>query len=111
MRNWAFIASIGLLGQILAAPGLISVKIDENTKVGTTVAQLRNSLDSSTPLNVELEFRIVSQDRQNGLEIFEVAGKQGELKVKQIPDREILCPNSRSSTVCQINMQVTIEHR
>ena len=108
MRNWAFLGSIfSLFGSIRAAQGLINVKIDENTKVGSTVAELRNWLDSSTPLNVDLQFRIVSQDRQNGLEIFEIEGSQGQLKVKQSPDREILCPNARiTDGNCKLEIQV-----
>lgn len=83
--------------------GLVQLKLPENSPVGSIVSELRGSIDSSTPINAELEFRIVKSDRQNGLEIFEIEGNQGKLIVKQSPDREILCPGEEK---CLLEVQV-----
>jgi len=85
--------------------GLVQLKLPENSPVGSIVSELRGSIDSSTPINAELEFRIVKSDRQNGLEIFEIEGNQGKLIVKQSPDREILCPGEEK---CLLEVQVVV---
>ena len=64
---------IGLIIPLLVSVvtgGLVQLKLPENSPVGSIVSELRGSIDSSTPINAELEFRIVKSDRQNGLEIF-----------------------------------------
>ena len=88
--------------------GLVQLKLPENSPVGSIVSELRGSIDSSTPINAELEFRIVKSDRQNGLEIFEIEGNQGKLIVKQSPDREILCPGEQK---CLLEVQVILHFR
>ena len=98
-RIWALLASV--------QAAMVSLKMDENTAKGTEIARLRESLDKSAiDSNTELEFRIVRQDRQNGLELFELEGSEGRLLVKQSPDREILCPDP--STKCMLQLQVNI---
>ena len=97
---------IGLFALIclgVVTGGLVQLKLPENSPVGSIVSELRGSIDSSTPINAELEFRIVKSDRQNGLEIFEIEGNQGKLIVKQSPDREILCPGEEK---CLLEVQV-----
>lgn len=84
---------------------MVTLRMDENTAKGTEIAQLRDSLDQSAiESNTELEFRIVRQDRQNGLELFDIDGTQGRLIVKQSPDREILCPDPLAT--CMLKLQV-----
>lgn len=84
---------------------MVTLRMDENTAKGTEIAQLRDSLDQSAiESNTELEFRIVRQDRQNGLELFDIDGTQGRLIVKQSPDREILCPDPLAR--CMLKLQV-----
>ena len=84
---------------------MVTLKMNENTPTGTEIAQLRSSLDQSAiESNTELEFRIVRQDRQNGLELFDINGTQGRLIVKKSPDREILCPDPLAQ--CLLKLQV-----
>jgi hypothetical protein len=64
---------------------------------------LRNSVDNSVPREAPLEFRIVRQDRQNGLDLFEIQ-QNGELVLKQAPDRERLCNRRRE---CLLNLEVS----
>ena len=97
-RIWAFMA-------INVQAAMVTLRMDENTAKGTEIAQLRDSLDQSAiESNTELEFRIVRQDRQNGLELFDIDGTQGRLIVKQSPDREILCPDPLA--MCTLKLQV-----
>ena len=65
--------------------------------------RVRNVIDSKIPYDADLEFQIMKQDRQNGLELFDVVGKDGILRLKQVPDREILCPRKLT---CTLNLQV-----
>ena len=55
------------------------------------------------PREAPLEFRIVRQDRQNGLDLFEIK-QNGELLLKQSPDRERLCNRRRE---CLLNLEVS----
>ena len=97
-RIWAFMA-------INVQAAMVTLKMSENTAKGGEIAQLRDSLDQSAiESNTELEFRIVRQDRQNGLELFDIDGTQGRLIVKQSPDREILCPDPLAA--CLLKLQV-----
>ena len=93
---------LGFLAYV--SPAMVTLKMDENTPRGTEIARLRESLDKVSA-NVELEFRIVRQDRQNGLELFEIEGNQGSLLVKQSPDRETMCPDPLSE--CLLKLQVS----
>jgi len=101
MHRYILVAS--LIGIILAESGVINVNIPENTPVGSEVTRLRKAIDSQVPFDAELEFRIVKQDRQNGLELFDIVGKDGILELKQMPDRETLCPRKKS---CILGLQV-----
>ena len=104
-RIWAFVAiNVGLMIQA----AMVTLKMNENTPRGKEIAQLRSSLDQSAiESNTELEFRIVRQDRQNGLELFDIDGTQGRLIVKQSPDREILCPDPLAQ--CLLKLQVNLD--
>lgn len=82
---------------------LWKISIQENTPKGTEIEQLRNSVDNSVPREAPLEFRIVRQDRQNGLDLFEIQ-QNGELVLKQAPDRERLCNRRRE---CLLNLEVS----
>ena len=93
-------------GAVLAAEsGLINVNLNENTPIGSEITRLRSVIDSKVPYDTELEFRIVKQDRQNGLELFDIVGKDGILKLKQMPDRESLCLRK---PICVLELQVRL---
>ena len=89
------------------AQGIVKVKMRENSPRGTEVTRLRKAIDATTPSSAQLDFRIMKQDRQNGLEIFEVEGPDGILQVKQSPDREVLCPGREE---CLIQLQVRLPY-
>ena len=89
-----------------AESGLINVNLNENTPIGSEITRLRSVIDSKVPYDTELEFRIVKQDRQNGLELFDIVGKDGILKLKQMPDRESLCPRKQN---CVLELQVRVK--
>lgn len=99
---------VALIGIISAESGVINVNLNENSPIGSDVTQLRKVIDSQVPFDVDLEFRIVKQDRQNGLELFDIVGSDGVLKLKQTPDREILCPRKKS---CVLGLQVWFEFK
>jgi hypothetical protein len=93
-------------GAVLAAEsGLINVNLNENTPIGSEITRLRSVIDSKVPYDTELEFRIVKQDRQNGLELFDIVGKDGILKLKQMPDRESLCLRKPN---CVLELQIVV---
>ena len=103
-RIWALLATV--------QAAMVSLKMDENTAKGKEIARLRESLDKSAiDSNTKLEFRIVRQDRQNGLELFEVDGSEGRLLVKQSPDREILCPDPSAKCMLQLQVKYSSKQR
>ena len=103
-RIWAFMA-------INVQAAMVTLRMDENTAKGTEIAQLRDSLDQSAiESNTELEFRIVRQDRQNGLELFDIDGTQGRLIVKQSPDREILCLDPLATCMLKLQVKTPVKH-
>ena len=69
MRGHNFLAIFGI---IQAESGVINVNLNENLSVGSEVTRLRKVIDANVPFDADLEFRIVKQDRQNGLELFDI---------------------------------------
>jgi hypothetical protein len=104
MRGHNFLAIFGI---IQAESGVINVNLNENLSVGSEVTRLRKVIDANVPFDADLEFRIVKQDRQNGLELFDIIGGDGVLKLKQVPDRETLCHRKMS---CILRLQVIFKN-